>query len=363
MNNDFNNFNNYNNNNNYNNYNNYYTPNNSTINPSIAQQYFQEQQLLKKRDDEKRAIIKTGVVLGAAILAYLFIQTVIVMALARTQYYQVYKTSSTFQSCFNIVAVHMSSMLIPFLLAVVICKKNLIGPLIPLKKLGFLKTAAWTSFGMGICLASNLVTAFVISLFKQFGYELKTPEILKVDSPLACVALVVSTAVVPALFEEFAFRCCALGILQKYGKGFAVIAVSIVFGLVHGNIIQFVFTFLVGMILGYITIKTDSVLPAILVHGFNNGLSVFQDILKYAAGKSVSDDAVTAVWVIWVALAIASLIYLVVKKDITGLQPRQPNDPYALSLPAKLACLIPGLILPAIILIVLSGQFITKTGA
>lgn len=48
-------------------------------------------------------------------------------------------------------------------------------------------------------------------------------------------------------------RCCALGIVKKYGKAFGVVAVSIVFGLIHGNIIQFIFATLVGLILGYVT--------------------------------------------------------------------------------------------------------------
>lgn len=74
-------------------------------------------------------------------------------------------------------------------------------------------------------------------------------------------------------------RCCCVQLLRKYGNGFAVLSISIVFGLLHGNVIQFVFAFLVGLILGYITVKTDSVVPAILVHALNNGMSVIVSIV------------------------------------------------------------------------------------
>lgn len=65
----------------------------------------------------------------------------------------------------------------------------------------------------------------------------------------------IGTAIVPAICEEFAMRCCCVQLLRKYGNGFAVLSISIVFGLLHGNVIQFVFAFLVGLILGYITVK------------------------------------------------------------------------------------------------------------
>ena len=104
----------------YNNFNPNNNPNNNGFNNYFAQQYFAEQQKIayykRKRSNEISSIIKTGLLLGGAILADLFIQTVIVLALQSSPLYDTYKTSSVFQNCFNVVAVHMSAMLIQFAL-------------------------------------------------------------------------------------------------------------------------------------------------------------------------------------------------------------------------------------------------------
>lgn len=83
-------------------------------------------------------------------------------------------------------------------------------------------------------------------------------------------------------------RCCALGLLKNYGKAFGVVSVSVVFGLLHGNVIQFIFAFLVGLVLAYITIKTESIIPAMCIHALNNGMSAVSDTVNYAAGKEVN---------------------------------------------------------------------------
>lgn len=315
----------------------------------------------QKRSKDIGSLIGTGVLLGIAVLAYLFIQTVIVLVLKYTPYYDLYEKSPVFQNCFNVVAVHLTSMLIPFSILALLTKKNREGrPLIPLKKLGFLKTAAWTAFGMGGCIIADYSVSYIMKAVEHFGYKLTQPEMLKTDSIFACVTLVISTAVVPAIFEEFAFRCCALGALRKYGKGFAVFAVSIVFGLVHGNVIQFIFAFLIGLILGFITVITDSVLPAMLIHGLNNGLSVTQEIITYTSGEKVTEYVIGALFVFWVVSALAGLVYLGITKQFKPIEPSKVKEPYALSFGTKVLCLLPGLLIPFIILIKLTSYYIEK---
>jgi membrane protease YdiL (CAAX protease family) len=209
---------------------------------------------------------------------------------------------------------------------------------------------------------ANYVTSFIVALFKVFGYELTQSSSLDVDSPLTCIALIFSTAIVPAVCEEFAMRCCTLGALRKYGKGFSVFAVSIVFGLLHGNVIQFVFAFLVGLILAYITVRTDNVIIAMFVHGFNNGMSVLQDILGYAINENFAQNVASVVFVLWEILGILALIYLLVKKELLPPKtPKAPKDPYALSFGTKLLCLLPGFFVPFVLLIYLSATTIVST--
>jgi len=334
----------------------YYTPP-QLNNPTPVNQAYQQHLYFKnKRRKERNELIATGLIIGGTIVASLVIQVIIVTILQRTDYYSLYETSSLFQNAFNIIAVDVFSLVIPYFFMSLILKKRYTGDLIPREKIGKLPAFAWICIGMGCCVGANYVTAVVIEIFKQFGYELTQTELLEPSSPIECAAIVFSTALAPALCEEFAMRCCALGALKKYGKGFAVVAVSIVFGLIHGNVIQFVFAFILGLIFGYITIKTDSVIPAMFIHGFNNGISVLSDVLKYSAGEKASEYVGPVCYITWLCLAAWGIVYLVFFKKEFKKQPRKLREPYALSFGAKLLCLLPGFFVPILILIAITAQ-------
>ena len=345
----------------------YYTPPQSGVyqaggpiySPQTAQEIKKQQYYQEKRRKEKNELLLKGVVIGGAILAMLIIEIILVTAMQILGYYELYETSALFENCFNIFAVHICAMAIPFTIMWLILRQKSVPPLIPTKKIGKLKAFMWISFGMGCCMAANFITNFVIQLFEMGGYELSQPEILNAQDPFAAIALVFSTAIVPGIFEEYAMRCCTLGALKKHGKAFGVIAVSVVFGLIHGNLIQFVFAFCVGLVLGYITVKTDNVIPAMLIHGLNNGISVTQEILEYTSGKDVAKTVSAVLVYVWIALAVIGLVYLVVNRELFQKGKKQPKEPSALNMAEKLLCLYPGFLLPFAILIFETLQYIT----
>ena len=69
--------------------------------------------------------------------------------------------------------------------------------------------------------------------------------------------------------EELLFRGFLLRMLKPWGKQTAILVSALIFGLFHGNIIQIPFAFLVGLVLGYVTVEY-SILWAIVLHIFNN---------------------------------------------------------------------------------------------
>lgn len=315
------------------------------------------------RKKERNEIIAKGFALGGAIIAMLIIETIIVLALNAAGKYSLMETNATFANCFNIFAAHICGMAIPFTLMWLIMKKKATKPLIPAAKLGFKKTFLWVGIGMLGCLAANYVTEFVIWVYDLFGYELTQPEFPQADSIIACIAVFFSTAIAPGLFEEYAFRCCSLSLLKKHGKAFSVVAVSIVFGLMHGNMIQFVFAFIVGLVLGYITLRTNSVLPAMVIHACNNGISVVQEIVTYAAGEDASNYAGYGLILAWLIAGVVALVYMLVKNKqelLPAKEPKAEKMPYSLNLAERLLCLLPGLFVPIIILIVETSQYVTK---
>ena len=130
-------------------------------------------------------------------------------------------------------------------------------------------------FGMAFCMFANICESLFSQFFAQFGIEYHMEASADPPGWFGFLLSFLSTAIFPALVEEFVFRGLIFGSLKKYGDGFAIFASSILFGLVHGNFEQIPFAFLVGLVLGFIVAQTGSLWIAMAVHAANNFISVF----------------------------------------------------------------------------------------
>ena len=324
--------------------------------PAPQQQYYN--QINSERAHEKNEIFTAGLALGAVLIANLFIQVFGGVLIRTSGHYDLFLNSFLYQNSINILLVDLAAIIVPFGLMALILKKRYVTPVVPLEKTGFVKGAAWVFVGLTFCLFANILTSGVIELVKGWGYEMTKTDTLKPTNALDCVILVFSTAVAPALCEEFAMRCCSIGLLRKHGKAFAVVAVSIVFGLLHGNAIQFIFAMTIGLILGYITIATDSVLPAIFIHALNNGMSVAQSIATLAGGANASKTVTLIITTAFFAGGVVGIIYLLITKQLLPKKEIAPPKPYKINFFVKLALLIPGLFVPFVILIFVTSKTI-----
>lgn len=129
-------------------------------------------------------------------------------------------------------------------------------------------------FGIGFCAFANIATSFASSFFENIGIEYDVTSLPIPEGVFGFLLCVISTVIVPAFVEEFACRGIVLGSLRKYGDSFAIIVSAVLFGLMHGNFQQIPFAFLVGLVLGFVTVKSCSIWIAIAIHAFNNGFSV-----------------------------------------------------------------------------------------
>lgn len=327
-------------------------------------EFFQQQnEKMQRQQMQKKELRRFGNTVGLAVLAYFLMQVILSSVLMPLGYYDLYQENMIFQSCFNIICISLLSVAVPFGMMSLVNKSRYANPVVPTQKLPASQLSLWVGFGMLCCIVANFVVSFgLIPLFKFFGYELKSNETLKPDSVFACVIALIATAVVPAICEEFAMRCCSVQLLRKYGKGFAVLSVSIVFGLLHGNVIQFVFAFLVGLALGFVTVKTDNILPAILIHAFNNGMSVVADVFSYALSDKAGEIATSVLFVFWTIVGIIATVILLVKKQFKAPDREKTRNDTDLSFGQKMFSffITPGMIISFIPLIILTVTTIQK---
>ncbi|MCH5320230.1 MAG: CPBP family intramembrane metalloprotease [Eubacterium sp.] len=336
----------------------YYNPfgNSSDVNEARQREY--NRQL--KVTQEKQEIRKISLSIGCAIVAYIVIQMLAASLLSAFGLYELYLNNPIFQDGFMIIGVSFASVAVPFGIVALVNKKRYTSPVIPNNRLKASRAFVWVAFGMGCCCVLQIAVSFIVTFFYEvLGLELKSSDITTPDSILACFMNLIAIAVIPAICEEFAMRCCSLQLLKKYGKGFAVTAVSIVFGLLHGNAIQFIFAFSIALVLGYITVRTDSIAPAIFIHMLNNGMSVVQNTVNFVAeGTQASTYSTSIIYLFWIAVGAVAGFYLLIKKELVK---KENKSQSVLTTGQKFtAFLFPWMIVPFFILILLTAQTVAK---
>ena len=126
----------------------------------------------------------------------------------------------------------------------------------------------------GTILIGLIITAISGSVFRQSSSDLsESMNSLLGDSFIETLLVV---AVAPAICEELMFRGFVFSALEKrvnYKK--AIIISGVIFGAYHMNIVQFFTTAFIGMAICYVTYKSESIIPGMIMHFLNNGLSCF----------------------------------------------------------------------------------------
>ena len=102
---------------------------------------------------------------------------------------------------------------------------------------------------------------------------------------------VISMAFLGPIIEEIVFRHVIIDdVLGFSGKAWIAVTVSAaLFGLIHINPAQMVFAFMTGIILGWVYIRTKSLLPCIIGHIINNSEAVIE-LHLCEDGKMLSED-------------------------------------------------------------------------
>ncbi|MGM0597640.1 MAG: CPBP family intramembrane glutamic endopeptidase [Myxococcota bacterium] len=97
-------------------------------------------------------------------------------------------------------------------------------------------------------------------------------QYLALKSPLMILAIYFLTVVIAPLTEELFFRGLLFRMLRLRNKPFFLAAVytSIIFSLVHVQLMGLFLLTLVGIIACYLSEKSNSLLPSMLFHGFYN---------------------------------------------------------------------------------------------
>lgn len=170
-----------------------------------------------------------------------------------------------------------------------------------------------------ICLfgLSQLTSVFV-EFLELCGYRSVLSDAHPIDEFWKYLICIVTTCITPAICEELLFRGVILSGFKKHGKRLAIVMSALIFMLMHGNAEQTVHQFIIGLVIGYIFIETGNLWIGVLIHFFNNFISVTEVYILNEVAKTLPDVGEISGEVVetsamnpWLSLFISLIVALV----------------------------------------------------
>ncbi len=222
---------------------------------------------------------------------------------------------------------------IPFVLYGRFVEKRSFGEIAPMEgKLlkGFL--FAYAASQLMASFASAFVSIFggfvAPDLFSQGGASAD----FSANNPFELVVVFLSLCILTPFVEEFIFRGVIYGSLRKFGRGFAVVTSSAIFGLAHGSIEQMAYAFAFGVALALVFEKTGNLKTSILFHFLNNTLNyvLFVFIPYFAADNAAANMTAVVYNAVCGVIAVVGLVLIFSKKkngtDLQGSEEKSETD-------------------------------------
>ena len=96
------------------------------------------------------------------------------------------------------------------------------------------------------------------------------------------------TVVGAPVLEEFFFRKQLIDRSARYGEGSAILFSALMFGLFHMNLYQFFYAFLIGLVFGYVYLRTRCLRYSILMH---MSINTFGGVIPALLSEHLGEDA------------------------------------------------------------------------
>ena len=147
------------------------------------------------------------------------------------------------------------------------------------------------AIGLFFSVAGDLYASYFDWLLSLVHLKTKLDQFSFPSNVPAFIVYYIELAVLAPICEELIFRGIILQNLRKFGNFFAVLVSSLLFGVLHGNLEQTPFAFVVGIICGIVVIETGSIFASMLIHCIVNSSSIIFSAISYIKNEQFSNVA------------------------------------------------------------------------
>ena len=144
----------------------------------------------------------------------------------------------------------------------------------------------------GVLATLSLGSLWMLAL-EGMGARLVDVSLPVANSSGALILLVLTSCMLPGVFEELLFRGFVLGAWERRGTKYALVVSTMLFAGLHGSIAGLPTQILLGFAIGYLVINTESLYAGMIYHTVHNAaLVVLSQIQPHTASAGTMYESV-----------------------------------------------------------------------
>ncbi|MBQ8921819.1 MAG: CPBP family intramembrane metalloprotease [Oscillospiraceae bacterium] len=192
-----------------------------------------------------------------------------------------------------------------------------------LRDFRFPRMCLYIMAGLWIGLLSGMLSDLLVPFLRQNRIPVVIPELSLRGSNSRMMLIVLYTCLIEPVTEELLLRGVVLKNASRVSQRFGIFLSAFLFAVMHENLPQFLLALPLGILLAYITIRHNSLMPAIIVHMAVNGAAVLRAGAETVldAGTLHTAELVSMLGIL--LLGTASVFYLFLTEHMPEKTPHQ----------------------------------------
>ncbi len=139
------------------------------------------------------------------------------------------------------------------------------------------RAAGLTVLGLLAIYAAAVAYSGLLSLLGDFDPSAEqglVPDEWDSSRAAPFIAFFLSVTLIAPAVEELTYRGMGVWLVQPYGSVLAIVATGLLFGLAHGLLVGLPILAFFGLVVGWLRVRTNSIVPSFALHATFNGIAL-----------------------------------------------------------------------------------------
>ena len=196
-----------------------------------------------------------------------------------------------------------SFMLVPLILFL-ITKKEPILKSLRLNLVSFNIIILSIIFSIGLIILTDAIDRLIQVFIPAPEYIINLNSLLQPETYLGYLLLFIAVAIIAPFGEEILFRGFLQQYLEHHWKDItkAVLITALFFAIIHMNPFWFIQIYILGIMLGFLSWKTKSIIPSLILHALNNTLALIFSFVDLENDNFYLWNNMVSPWIVIIAL-------------------------------------------------------------